>query len=153
MADSSETLKKQLIGAWKLLSWTIEEESGKKSYPFGENVQGIIMYTPDGFMSAQIMQPGAQKWHVNDLIGGTQEEKADAMSHYVAYSGPFHVEMENGKPKLCHSMSVSLFPGWLGDTQERLCNLEGDVLQLSTPPMLTNVSFSNFVTSGGEVPE
>ncbi|KAG9721025.1 hypothetical protein KCU73_g14369, partial [Aureobasidium melanogenum] len=138
MADSSETLRKQLIGAWKLVSWTIEEESGKKSYPFGENVQGIIMYTPDGFMSAQIMQPGAQKWHVNDLIGGTQEEKADAMSHYVAYSGPFHVEMDNGKPKLCHSMSVSLFPGWLGDTQERLCNLEGDVLQLSTPPMLTN---------------
>lgn len=111
------------------------------------------MYTPDGFMSAQIMQPGARKWHVNDLIGGTQEEKADAMSHYVAYSGPFHVEMENGKPKLCHSMTVSLFPGWLGDTQERLCNLEGDVLQLSTPPMLTNVSFSNFVTCGGEVPQ
>lgn len=27
-------------------------------YPLGEHPQGIIMYTPDGFMSAQLMRPG-----------------------------------------------------------------------------------------------
>ena len=37
-------------------------------YPMGEEPQGIIMYTPDGYMSAQLMHPGRSQVHVRRLV-------------------------------------------------------------------------------------
>ena len=52
-------LRDQLIGAWKLLSYEERPVDGSPSfYPMSEKPMGIIMYTPDGFMSAQLMKPG-----------------------------------------------------------------------------------------------
>ncbi|PGH26875.1 hypothetical protein AJ80_01457 [Polytolypa hystricis UAMH7299] len=100
----------------------------------GKDAQGIIMYTPDGYMSAQLMAPGAPPFAVADLNGGTQEELAEAMKRYLAYSGRFRVtELEgdgdgNRKVKLEHEMMVSSFPNWLGDVQERRVRVEGEYL-------------------------
>jgi hypothetical protein len=47
-----------------------------------------------------------------------------------AYSGPFHVDEE--RQTLTHSMFVSFFPNWTGQTQPRVVELDGDVLRLST---------------------
>jgi hypothetical protein len=48
-------LRDQLIGAWKLVSYVEEPVDGSKPfYPLGEQPHGIIMYTPDGYMSAQL---------------------------------------------------------------------------------------------------
>ena len=46
------------------------------------------------------------------------------------HTRPFHVDEE--KQSLAHSVDVSLFPGWLGQTQARLVRIEGDFLHLST---------------------
>ena len=48
----SEKLRDQLIGAWKLVSYVEKPIDGSAPfYPMGENPMGIIMYTPDGYMS------------------------------------------------------------------------------------------------------
>ena len=48
-------LRDQLIGAWKLVSYVEEPVDGSEPfYPLGEKPHGIIMYTPDGYMSAQL---------------------------------------------------------------------------------------------------
>jgi hypothetical protein len=52
------------------------------------------------------------------------------MARYLAYSGPFHVDEVTRT--LTHSMSVSLCPGWVGQTQPRVAKLEGTRLELST---------------------
>ena len=49
---------------------------------------------------------------------------------YIAYTGEFHVDEE--KKTLTHSMFISLFPNWIGQTQPRIVNLEGDELHLSS---------------------
>ena len=59
----------------------------------------------------------------------TPEEFAAEASGYIAYSGPFRIEADG---LLAHTMAVSLFPNWLGQTQPRLVSLEGDTLRLST---------------------
>ena len=51
-------LREQLIGAWRLVSYIESPVDGSpKRFPMGEKALGIIMYTPDGYMSAQLMTP------------------------------------------------------------------------------------------------
>lgn len=141
-----EEFRSKLIGAWELISYRCESVDGKGEihYPMTENASGIIMYTPDGYMSAQLMAPGVPKFADGDLMGGTTEELIAVAKNYLAYSGPFSVtEDKNGKPLLKHTMEVASFPNWLGNTQVRSAQMVdgGDRLILSTDgPILTLVS-------------
>ncbi len=60
------------------------------------------------------------------------EEKIAAVEGYVSYSGRFEIRGD----KVVHHIEVSLFPNWIGVTQERLYEFKGDRLTLSTPLML-----------------
>jgi hypothetical protein len=124
-------LREQLIGAWRLVSYIESPVDGSpKRFPMGEKAQGIIMYTPDGYMSAQLMTPGRRNFASGDWFKGTPEETAEEASGYIAYSGPFHVDED--RQSLTHSMNVSLFPGWIGQTQPRVVKIDGNRLHLST---------------------
>jgi hypothetical protein len=127
----AKTLREQLIGAWKLVSYLEKPVDGSAPfYPMSEKPMGIIMYTPDGYMSAQLMHPDRKHFASGDWFDGTDDEYRQEASSYIAYSGPFHVDEE--KQTLTHSMYVSLFPNWTGQTQPRVVRLEGDLLHLST---------------------
>jgi hypothetical protein len=124
-------LRDQLIGAWKLISYEERPVDGSPTFhPMGEKPMGIIMYTPDGFMSAQLMHPDRKPFVSGDWFKGTDEEYKQEAAGYIAYSGPFHVDEET--KTLTHSMFVSLFPNWLGQTQPRVVKIAGDDLYLST---------------------
>jgi Lipocalin-like domain len=97
-------------------------------------LEGLIIYSPDGYMSGQLMKPGRPAYASGDMDRGTTEERAAAASGYLAYSGPFDVDEEAAT--LRHHMSVSLFPNWIGDTQERFVELDGDTLTISTAPVI-----------------
>ena len=126
-----EKLRDRLVGAWKLVSYVEEPVDGSEPFhPMGEKPQGIIMYTPDGYMSAQLMRVDRRPFASGDWFDGTEEEYREEASTYIAYSGPFHVDEE--KRTLTHSMFVSLFPNWTGQTQPRVVKIEGDKLFLST---------------------
>lgn len=117
-------LRDQLMGTWKLVSYVETPVDGAPTrFPFGDKPVGILMYTPDGFVSAQLMRPDRQ-------IASGPMEYADAGIGYLAYSGPF--QLDEATATLTHSMRVSLFPGWVGQTQARLLKLDGDRLELTT---------------------
>ncbi len=51
--------KEQLSGTWELESWTIGyADRDDFSYPYGEDPQGLLLYTGDGWMSASICRAG-----------------------------------------------------------------------------------------------
>ena len=128
---SETSLREQLVGAWTLSSCVERDiETGIENHPFGERPLGLILYTPDGYMSAQLQRSERPPFAEGDLLHATPEEYAAAGSSYVAYSGRFFVD--EGKKSLSHEMSVSFFPNWLGQRQVRLVELNGDHLQLST---------------------
>jgi hypothetical protein len=124
-------LRERLIGAWKLVSYEERPADGSTSiYPLGEQPQGLIMYTPDGYMSAQLMRRERKPFAGGDWFDGTPNEYREEGTSYIAYSGRFVVDEDN--ESLTHSMFVSLFPNWLGNTQPRVVRMEGDRLQLRT---------------------
>ena len=122
-----------LIGTWRLVSW--ENRSvvgGEVSYPLGEDAVGYIMYGQDGYMFVAIMRPDRAKFTAEDLFGGGVEERAQAAATYVSYCGRYEFRGDT----VVHRVELSLFPNWIGVEQERLVEVAGDRLILSTRPIL-----------------
>ena len=131
-----QTLRNQLIGAWELVEFAAfrKEDPSSKVYPMGKDVQGIIIYTHTGYMSAQLQTPGPSPSKTDDLNGGSKEELAKAGEDYLAYTGPFYLDESGDEPLLQHHMTNCTFPDWLGNTQRRLVKItkggEDDYLTL-----------------------
>jgi hypothetical protein len=124
-------LREALIGAWKLVSYVeTNTETGETNHPMGPDPQGIILYTPDGYMSAQLCPQGRPEFAGGDMFLGTVDDYVAEGTSYIAYTGPFHIDASG--TVLTHEMFVSLFPNWVGQAQVRLANIEGDKLHLST---------------------
>ncbi len=127
-ADSASTL----LGSWRLLSWEHRSEDGDIDYPMGDDAVGFIHYLAGGRMAVAIMTAQRARFAGDDLLGGSQAEKADALATFIAYCGRF--EVHGGV--VAHEVEVSSFPNWTGTRQERLMKLQGDRLMLSTAPLL-----------------
>jgi hypothetical protein len=121
-----------LIGTWRLVSWENRGSDGQISYPLGKDALGYIMYNPDGYMFVAIMRPNRGRFAAEDLLSGSTEEKAQAAGTYVSYCGRY----EFRGATVVHRVELSLFPNWVGGDQERLVEVTGDRLTLSTRPIL-----------------
>ena len=122
-----------LIGTWRLLSWENRSlADGGVSHPLGEDAVGYLMYGPDGYMSVAISRPDRARFAAGDLLGGGEEERARAAETYVSYCGTYEFRGET----VVHFVELSLFPNWVGAEQERLVEVAGDRLVLSTRPIL-----------------
>jgi hypothetical protein len=128
---SENSLREQLVGAWALSTFVERDiETGVENHPFGKRPLGLILYTPDGYVSAQLQRSERPAFADGDILRATGEEYAAAGSSYIAYSGRFFVD--EGKKSLSHEMAVSFFPNWFGQRQMRLVEVNGETLRLST---------------------
>jgi hypothetical protein len=124
------TIARQLVGVWRLLNYTDEQEGHEDSLPFGLEPEGILIYTPDGFVSAQLMKAGRPVFQSRDWHGGTPDEYQQAGSGYIAYCGTYEVDEE--KETVTHVPSVALLPHLILKRQLRSITLNGDRLTLCT---------------------
>lgn len=129
----SKSLRETLVGAWKLVEYSIEDKNkkGEKFYPLGKDATGIILYTPDGYMSAQLMASGRPVYANGHIHTGSIEEMSKAAKGYMAYSGKY--EVNETTSTLTHHMEVSMNPTWLDQAQERYVKQEGDTIQIIAP--------------------
>jgi Lipocalin-like domain len=86
----------------------------------------MIIYSPDGHMSAQLQFP-----HIPPYSGGafqgSEGEFAESARKTMAYTGPFYLEEVPGnKQRLYHHMNLSQPPNWLGDTQLRVAEMSDE---------------------------
>ena len=122
-----------LIGTWRLLSWeNTSVDDRQVSYPLGKDATGYIMYNEDGYMFVAIMAPHRLRFAADDLLSATKEEEAQAKETYVSYCGRYDFLGDT----VVHHVEMSLFPNWIGVDQERLVDLGGSRLTLSTRPLL-----------------
>lgn len=125
------TLFDQLLGPWELVSYQLELDTGRIVHPLGEDAVGLIVYTPQGRMSVNMMRPGRATWASPNPAAGTESEIAAAAAGYLAYGGSFTVDETSSVVE--HHVDVSLFPNWIGDVQKRFVDLAGDDLRLESP--------------------
>jgi hypothetical protein len=124
-------LRRALIGTWRLVSYEATAvEDGDVVLPYGEHPLGILMYSADGYMSAQIAGRDRASFDAGRQEYARPEELAEAARHYLAYTGRFRVP---DGTTVVHEVVVSLFPNWTGGAQLRVARLEGRTLQLALP--------------------
>jgi len=133
-STAADDLRTSVIGAWKLQSYEGRSIDGSNvTYPLGVDAEGIIMYTADGYMSAQLMRSGRSRSGLDDAHPDGQDgqdELAAAASGYLSYSGPYTVVGDN---LIAHHVLVSLLPNWIGGTQYRSARIDGSFLELRPP--------------------
>lgn len=119
-----------LVGTWRLVSWELRDDEGHVSYPFGRDAVGYLTFTDDGHMAVIITTADRQPFGEADMLRGTAEEKAAAAETCVAYCGTYRIDGDSVRIQV----ETSLFPNWLGTTQERRIEHEGGRIVLSLPP-------------------
>jgi Lipocalin-like domain len=117
-----------LPGAWKLLRWEISYSDGRpSSFPYGEQAAGLLLYTPDGHMSAGISRAQRPRFDAASTRQVPPEQKCAAFDGYFHYQGRYRV----AEGCVVHEVTQSLNPDFAGSSQVRKAELHGDSLLLS----------------------
>jgi hypothetical protein len=121
--------KDELVGAWQLESWTIGyTDRDEFTYPYGEEPQGLLLYSKDGWMSASIGRPGRALLPADVSYRKLPDAlKAAAFSSYFHYAGRYRV----ADGDVIHYVTQSLNPNFPGTEQLRHAELDGQTLVLS----------------------
>jgi hypothetical protein len=104
------TLRDDVLGAWELVSFVARNAAtGEDRHPLGNVPRGLILYTADGHMSAQL---------ADSNMGG-----------YISYGGRFSVDEQTST--LHHDVTISMMPELLAQPQFRHASIDGEFLTLS----------------------
>jgi hypothetical protein len=130
--------KDELKGTWQLESWTIGyADRDDFTYPYGEDPQGLRMYTDDGWMSASICRKERALLPEDVSFRKLPDEvKAAAFSAYFHYAGRYRV----GEGDVIHYVTQSLNPNFPGTEQVRHAELDGQTLVLSGKDQVGDVA-------------
>ena len=121
--------KQDLVGAWRLESWTVGYSNRDDfSYPYGEDPQGLLVYSDDGWMSACIARNDRALFPDNvNYRKMPDADKGEAFSSYFHYAGRYRVQ----EGDVIHYVTHSLNPNFPGSEQLRHAELDGLTLVLS----------------------
>jgi hypothetical protein len=109
MADSTS-----FVGTWRLLSWEAREPDGAIRHVYGRNPVGYLIYTADGYVSAEIMDPDRRQSDPHfplepaDAQSLPDADRARAYSTYVSYCGTYAVEEGTEEGTLVHHVEAGL---------------------------------------------
>jgi len=95
----------------------------------GEDAQGTLLYTEDGYMSAMMTAADRPAIEGGDALGGDPAARAAAYSTCLAYSGTW----ERQGDMVTHDVTQSLYPNWSGTVQPRPIEDRDGELVLRTP--------------------
>jgi hypothetical protein len=131
LAQSSTTLKEQLIGTWIQVISEITSPDGKKSFPFGETPNGILIFTPDGHFAQVHIASDVPKFASGNRLTGTPDEYKAVNQKSLSMFGTYTVDEE--KKTVTFKITSSTFPNVAGQTQTRAIDtLTADEFQNST---------------------
>lgn len=130
-------IQESIVGTWRLVSFHGRKADGSFRPAFGENAQGLLVYTADGHMIAILSESNRPTFRSGDFRGGTPEEALAAANSYISYCGRYELDGDT----VTHHVEMSLFPNWIGQDQVRNLRFVDGNLILRTP---------SFLLSGGE---
>jgi hypothetical protein len=99
------------------------KDGSERFYPeLGPNGKGYLMYTADGHMCAQLMNPDRPNW--KDFNNPTDAEKISAIDGFAAYCGRY--EIDEARAIMMHLPELAWSPNFIGTKQPRPYTFRGD---------------------------
>ena len=121
-------LTSQLLGSWRMTSWTIEVlETGEVKDALGKNPRGYINYSPDGRVMVLVLHEDRP---MPKALVPTPEEKISLYDTMFAYAGTYSVEND----RVIHQVDISWNKAWEGTKQIRFIEIDGRTLTYKTAP-------------------
>ena len=116
-----------LLGSWALTEWRIEYSEGRApSWPFGKDAIGLLMYAPDGWMSATMSKVERSALTAGSAVKADDASKAKSFGEYLAYCGRYRLDGSN----IVHDIEMSMNPVLIGLPHVREAQVEGGRLAL-----------------------
>ncbi|MEO1610930.1 MAG: lipocalin-like domain-containing protein [Pseudomonadota bacterium] len=111
--------REDLIGVWRLVSFTAKDEADVTSEPFGPAPSGRLIYLADGIMSAHL---GADdRPPLLDMGASGAERALSAMRSHFSYAGRWRLEGD----RVLHDVDMSISPDWVGAVKARDVAFDG----------------------------
>jgi hypothetical protein len=128
-SQTESEIRARIVGTWKLVSTeeTMKDGSTRPMPSFGPHGKGFLMYQPDGYMCADLMNPDRPK--SADPVRATPGEKVAAAEGTFAYCGRYEIDVK--QKQIVHLPEVATDPRYVGSRQIRPYILEGGRLILS----------------------
>ncbi len=130
-SPSAARLSDRLLGAWHLVDCELIFSDGRPAVqPYGPDGRGLIIYSPEGWMSATLSRADRAPLSVGSLEWAHRAHaaaRAAAFDGYLAYAGRWRVEGD----EVVHSVELSLVPDAVGAEQRRRVTFDGEELELS----------------------
>jgi hypothetical protein len=115
----------QLVGTWRLISYTDTVGGEKPIHAFGADPAGLFVFTADGHVSISIMR------NPPDISSPTQDRDPDACipGWFCSYFGTYKVDYSTST-WVTHVLGSNI-PAYLGTDQTRHFSISGDRLVIS----------------------
>ncbi|KAK7432888.1 hypothetical protein QQZ08_000359 [Neonectria magnoliae] len=145
----TDTIRARMVGAWQLTDHCafLGHDARDKVYPMGTSPSAVLLYTPDGYMSLQILIPEPDS--TKTPASGSSATRID--SKYMAYTGRFSLDCKESDQsvQVVHHVEQTNLPGMLGSEQSRAVKLfeeaDGEFLELLTLDTMDVLGQERFV--------
>jgi len=118
-----------LVGAWRLVSMTSPDATGTTRPYWGEQPTGLIIYTADGHIAAQLYDPRRPRLEVPWESAGPEAARA-AFVGLSTYFGTYTVDTE--ARTVTHTVEGAMAPDWIGSKLVRAYRfLDSDRIELA----------------------
>ena len=124
-----KSLKDQLIGAWTFVGSTGKKPDG--SPVWGSNPKGLLIFTPDGHYSSQILRSDVPKFKASNRLQGTADENQAAVHGGIATFGKYTVN--EADKSFTVRFEGSSYPNNTGVEQTRPFTIAGEELKIINP--------------------
>jgi hypothetical protein len=120
-----------LVGSWQLERVVAIRPNGEETTSrWGKSPSGMITYTSDGHVAAQIM--GDPRPKVRDPDHPTPAESQAILESYLSYAGTYTYDPVT--KVVVHHGEMSILPTEIGQAMPRTVELDGDRVTLTATP-------------------
>ena len=123
-----QSLKEQIVGAWRQVS-IYNEEGGVKKQFYSDKPVGLTVFDRSGYYISYLSRPDLPKFAANNRQKGTDAEYRAIMQGMIAGFGTYTVDGDTVTIKWI----ASSYPDRAGTTEKRTYKIAGDELTSVNP--------------------
>ena len=136
-----QSLKEQIVGAWRTVS-IYNEEGGVKKHLYGDKPVGMTVFDRSGTYISWLSKPDLPKFAAKNRLKGTDAEYRGVVQGMIAGFGTYTVEGDTVTIKWV----ASSYPNRAGTTEKRIYKIAGDELNSVNPTAASGgTSYSKLV--------
>jgi hypothetical protein len=123
-----QSLKEEIVGAWRLVS-IYNEAQGVKKHLLGERPVGLVQFDRSGNVNQFLSKPDLPKFAAPNRLKGTDKEYREVMQGMISGFGTYTVDGDIVTIKWI----ASSYPNRVGTEEKRTYKIVGDEMSAANP--------------------